>query len=425
MTGTTRGARGAVRRGRVVIASIAVGAASRATEEGSLGARDRRAQVLVAEDEPVMLRAIARVLGGAGYDVTLAPDGAEAIAVVRERAFDVIITDIEMPGADGITVLRAVRERDLDVPVVVVTGAPSLQTSIQALEEGALRYLVKPFDLGALLGVVAQAVRLHAMARVKRAALAALGTTATQPGDRAGLEVSFGRVLTSFWMAYQPIVRWSDRRVFAYEALLRSTEPTLPHPGAVLDAAERLGRLPDLGRAVRASAALALAGLSPETALFVNIHPRDLADDALFDAASPLARGVGRVVLEVTERSVLDEVRDVRERVARLRALGFRIALDDLGAGYAGLTSFAQLEPEVVKLDMALVRDVHRVPTKRRLVRAMLDLCREMGILVVAEGVETVDERDALVDLGCDLLQGYHFARPGPPFPGVDWGPRG
>ena len=91
--------------------------------------------------------------------------------------------------------------------------------------------------------------------------------------------------------------------------------------------------------------------------------------------------------------------------------------VDDLGAGYAGLTSFAQLEPEVVKLDMSLVRGVHAQPTKQTLVRTMIAMCHELGMQVVAEGIETPQERDAIVEAGCDLLQGYFFARPGPAFP--------
>jgi EAL domain-containing protein (putative c-di-GMP-specific phosphodiesterase class I) len=126
-------------------------------------------------------------------------------------------------------------------------------------------------------------------------------------------------------------------------------------------------------------------------------------------------------VLEVTERATLDDVPDVRERVARLRALGFRIAIDDLGAGYAGLSSFASLEPDVVKLDMSLVRHAHQHDTKRKLIQSITTLCRDMHMQVVAEGVETSDERDVLIECGCDLLQGYLFAKPGAPFPGVAW----
>jgi EAL domain-containing protein (putative c-di-GMP-specific phosphodiesterase class I) len=107
----------------------------------------------------------------------------------------------------------------------------------------------------------------------------------------------------------------------------------------------------------------------------------------------------------------------VRERIARLREMGFRIAIDDIGAGYSGLNSFAMVQPDIVKLDITLVRGVDNDPVKRKLVRLLGDLCRDLGILVVAEGVETPDERDTLVELGCDLLQGYLFARPGAPFP--------
>jgi EAL domain-containing protein (putative c-di-GMP-specific phosphodiesterase class I) len=218
-------------------------------------------------------------------------------------------------------------------------------------------------------------------------------------------------------MAYQPIISWSRREVFGYEALLRSREPSLPHPGAILDAAERLDRLHDLGRAIRMRAAEPAAHMPEGAMLFVNLHTQDLLDGDLFEVDRPLARIAQNVVLEITERASLLHVRDVQTRIARLREMGFRIAVDDLGAGYAGLTSFAQLEPEVVKLDMSLVRGVHAQPTKLTLVRTMVSMCRELGMQVVAEGIETPQERDAMVNAGCDLLQGYLFAKPGPAFP--------
>jgi EAL domain-containing protein (putative c-di-GMP-specific phosphodiesterase class I) len=104
-----------------------------------------------------------------------------------------------------------------------------------------------------------------------------------------------------------------------------------------------------------------------------------------------------------------------------LRAVGFRIAIDDLGAGYAGLTSFALLEPEIVKIDMTLTRGIDQSPVKQKLVRSMSTLCREMGMTIVTEGVETRDERDTLLAIGCDLLQGYLFARPAKGFPKPAW----
>jgi EAL domain-containing protein (putative c-di-GMP-specific phosphodiesterase class I) len=155
--------------------------------------------------------------------------------------------------------------------------------------------------------------------------------------------------------------------------------------------------------------------------MFVNLHTRDLLDESLYAAESPLSRHASRVVLELTERAALEEIPGAADRVARLRAMGFRIAVDDLGAGYAGLTTFAQLEPDVVKFDMSLVRDVDTHATKRKLIRAMSALFGELGMTVIAEGVETAAERDTLVAAGCELFQGYLFARPGRPFPAVTW----
>src|SRR5690606_21718759 len=98
--------------------------------------------------------------------------------------------------------------------------------------------------------------------------------------------------------------------------------------------------------------------------------------------------------------------------VPALRDRGYRLAVDDLGAGYAGLTSFAQLEPAVAKLDMSLVRGVDQHPVKQRIVAGMVQLCRDMGTEVVVEGVETEAERDTLLACGCDWMQGYLFGRP-------------
>src|SRR6185503_3099991 len=110
-------------------------------------------------------------------------------------------------------------------------------------------------------------------------------------------------------------------------------------------------------------------------------------------------------------------IRDIRERLVELRRLGYRIALDDLGAGYAGLSSFALLEPEFVKLDMTLTRNLDSDTTKQTLVRTMAAMCKELGMSVVAEGIETEAERDEVERAGCDLMQGYLFARPGDAFP--------
>lgn len=379
-----------------------------------------RGRLLLVDDDPHALRGMARLLRAHGFEVSTATNGHDAARLVVEQSFDVILSDIAMPGMDGIQLLREVRTHDLRVPVVLITGEPAVSTAIQALEYGAFHYLTKPVRYEDITSVADKALRMHRMARVEQEAAEFLGTGSLKATDRAGLEASFQRALDTLWMAYHPIVHAGRQSVFGHEALLRSNEPALPHPGAVIEAAEKLECLDTLGRTIRDRAAEPIAAGGPGV-LFVNLHTRDLLDPTLTSTESPLSKIARRVVLEITERASLDSVKDVRSRVAALREMGFRIAVDDLGAGYAGLTSFALLEPEIVKLDMTLVRDVHVNSTKQKLIRSMTSLSKDMGMMVVGEGVETQDECDALVDLGCDLLQGFLFARPGRAFPEVKW----
>ena len=377
--------------------------------------------LLVVDDDPTLLRSVSRMLTQRGYAVTTASNGQFAVDLVHRHQFDAILSDIAMPQMDGIELLRNVRQHDLLVQVILITGAPAIDTAVQALEYGALHYLTKPVSNDELASVVERAVGLYRLARVKQQAMDLMGTGGAMATDRAGLEASLARCLDSLWIAYQPIVDVSARTVTGFEALLRSQEPSLPHPGAVLDAAERLDALPRLGRTIRTKIGEDATRVPPGALLFVNLHVQDLLDPELYSPEAPLSKIADRVVLEITERSSLDVVRDAKQRIATLREMGFRIAVDDLGAGYAGLTSFALLEPEFVKLDMTLVRDIGSNPTRQKVIRSMTSLAHEMRMLVVAEGVETPEEASVLLGLDCDLLQGFLLSKPSRPFPEPTW----
>ncbi|HEU0030218.1 MAG TPA: EAL domain-containing protein [Kofleriaceae bacterium] len=231
------------------------------------------------------------------------------------------------------------------------------------------------------------------------------------------LETKLDRCLASLHMHFQPIVHAGTRERFGYEALLRCKDKALPHPGAILDAAERLERIPALGRAIRAHTAKVIAESPPARGVvFINLHLLDLFDKQLTSPFSPLAKVASRVVLEITERTSLDGQDDLRYRVAELRELGFRIAIDDLGGGHARMQTFTPLDTDFVKLDMSLVRDVDKHAMKQRLIGSITELCRKQGTKIVAEGIETEAELRVLVELGCDLLQGYFIAKPAAPF---------
>jgi EAL domain-containing protein (putative c-di-GMP-specific phosphodiesterase class I) len=333
----------------------------------------------------------------------------------------VIVTDVRMPTLGGLDLLRAVRAHDLDVPIVLMTGKPDFDSAHAAVEYGAFRYVVKPFEPRALVEVVEHATTFARVARLRREASMIAGETDRQLGDRASVEARFDKALAGLYMAYQPIVECDTERVVAYEALVRSDEPTLSSAPGLLDAAQRIGRAEELGRVIRARVAAA-AGHAPMDALLcVNIGAAELADEELYDPKSPLSRIAHRVVLEITERMTFDRVDRLSARRYRLGELGYRIAIDDLGAGYAGLATFSRLEPELVKLDVSLVRDVDKRPRKLRLIEGMTALCSRLKMRVVAEGVETRAELEALAHAGVDLCQGHLFGHPERAFGAPAW----
>jgi EAL domain-containing protein (putative c-di-GMP-specific phosphodiesterase class I) len=370
--------------------------------------------VLLVDDESSLRRVLLRAFTGAGLVATGAGSAEEALAVLATgKTFDAIVTDLQLPGIQGIEFLRRVRERDLDVPIIILTGNPSFDSAVAAIQYGGFRYLKKPIDLDELVRTAREACAMHRLATLKRGALELCEAEGWLIGDRAGLEAHFDQALDALWIANQPIVQWPDQAVFGYEALVRSAHPALSNPALLFDAAERLGRVPDLGRRIRRAIAESMQTAPADAVIFANLHALDLSDDDLFDKSTAFSGSARSIVLEITERCSLDRVSDVRARIGRLRQLGFRIAVDDLGAGYAGLSSFSQLEPDIAKLDMSLVRGIDTSSRKASLVRTMIAVCRqELDTLVVCEGVETTAERDTLEGLGAHLLQGYLFARP-------------
>jgi EAL domain-containing protein (putative c-di-GMP-specific phosphodiesterase class I) len=373
-----------------------------------------RKRVLLVDDDAALLAMFARVLGAAGYEPVQSSSGKDALEKLTRSPIDGVVTDLAMPGMSGLEFVQHVRTRDPELPIIVLTGAPAFDSAVRSIDFGVFRYVMKPIEPNELVRAVSDAVHTRALAKARKAAF----DETTRPAGTEDLAV-LERALASVWLAVQPIVYQARCGVVAYEALLRTHDQTLRDPGAVLSAAERLGQLPAVGRAVRARAAELMPRMPVDTQLFMNLHPVDLLDELLFQRSEGLSAFADRIVLEITERSSLEHIPDVRSRVNALKRLGYKIALDDMGAGYAGLTSFAVLQPQFVKIDLSLVRDVDRDPIKQTLVRTLVGLARELRIEVIAEGVETMGERECLSGLGVELMQGYLFARPGPPFPRV------
>lgn len=370
------------------------------------------ARVLVVDDDPVSRRALQRSLKRAGWPVVVAEGGDHACEMLARHDVDAVVTDVSMPVMDGLRLLERIQERDEELPVILITGKPSLNTVMRAMERRAFGFLAKPCDPDQLKDYVRRALAFRNEARNRGAALRYLRQ---QDEQLVELRRDFESALDKLVVHYQPIVHYPTRSIMGYEALIRSDEPALRFPNLLFDAAHRLEQLDELGRRIRRLAVAGFAHAPSDWRLFVNLTAQDLHDPDLYDPDAPLSKMSERVVLEISEQARVGD--DVAVSLRRLRAMGFRAAVDDLGAGYAGLNSVALLEPEVIKLDMALVRDIHESVIKQRLVRSLVVLARDMGMEVIGEGVEVDAERHALAELGCDVLQGYFIARPGPELP--------
>jgi EAL domain-containing protein (putative c-di-GMP-specific phosphodiesterase class I)/CheY-like chemotaxis protein len=380
----------------------------------STASKQHLGRVLVVDDDAAIRRVCERVLGFEGWTVVVAENGRAAIAELEHAKvpFDCVLSDVNMPELDGFGLVKELRARDNDLPVLLMTGDPTLDSAVQAIDQGAISYITKPFDHEVLAAAVARAARVHGVQRMRRRAESyAREIYGGSIPDRLALEARFTNALQLSWMAFQPIVQISTRSIFAYEALLRTDEESMRRPDIFIATGERLDRIRQIGRTVRGAVAAAVQQAPPDVLIFVNVHGLELTDEELYSATSARAGHAQRVVLEITERTSVDPTVG-SARVAMLRRLGYRVAVDDLGAGYAALGALASLEPEVVKLDMSLIRDLDRHTNKRRIVAAIANLCRELGSKVIAEGVETVEEKDACVEAGIDLLQGYLFAKP-------------
>jgi len=217
----------------------------------------------------------------------------------------------------------------------------------------------------------------------------------------------------SFTFAFQPIVDANAREVFSHEALIRglSNEPAYRILGQV--PADRLlefdqkARIEAIGLAVR---------LGIVSRLNLNFMPQSLHSRAsiltTLEAADRFHLPIDRLILEVTEGAVIDDQAQFAEVINEYRGLGLKVAIDDFGAGYSGLNLLTDFQPDQIKLDMKLVRGIEHHGPRQAIVHAIDQVCRDLGIDVIAEGVETVEEYAWLTNAGVRLFQGYLFAKP-------------
>ncbi|GAC1358940.1 MAG: EAL domain-containing protein [Acidobacteriaceae bacterium] len=216
-------------------------------------------------------------------------------------------------------------------------------------------------------------------------------------------------------MAFQPIVDLQTSRVTAYEALVRGNgnEPA----SSVLHALRPSARIDRACRLTAIEVASSLGLLETGADLCINVNPRVACNDPAsipqtIAAADRAGLPLSRLVLEITEVERLRDPRRLQDLLGPFRDLGLRIAIDDFGAGFAGLSLLAAFHPDLLKIDIALTRKLHERRASRVIVGSVARICEELDIQLIAEGVEEAGQVGALQDLGIRYMQGHHFAAP-------------
>ena len=227
-----------------------------------------------------------------------------------------------------------------------------------------------------------------------------------------------------FTMAFQPIVDLRTRTVFAYEALIRGIDGT--------GAEAMLAQVNEDNRYVfdqscRVKAVELAARLAIPCYVSINFLPNAVYQAATciratLEAAQRFHFPTGQLIFEITEHEELVDKEHLKSIIGEYKRQGFKTAIDDFGAGYSGLNLLAEFQPDIIKLDMALVREIDHDPVRQAIVQGTLGVCRALAIEVIAEGVETAGELALLQSMGIHLFQGFLFARPGfEQLPAVQW----
>lgn len=242
-----------------------------------------------------------------------------------------------------------------------------------------------------------------------------------QPIDGSTLHSELEHILhqQAVTSVYQPIISLKDGTVFGYEALTRGPEGSPLHsPLRLFAAAESEGLLYPLDRLARAKAIQGALSRTEEEMLFLNLSA-EILNDPQFEPGRTLElleqRGLtpGNVVFEITERSSIEDFDAAKTILDHYRQQGYRIAIDDAGAGYSSLQAIAELQPDFIKIDRSIIKDIHRHKTKEYILETMLSFAEKLGIHLIAEGIESAEELMKLTRMGVHFGQGFLLGRPG------------
>jgi len=377
--------------------------------------------VLVADDEPALRGALAELFAHEEHVLLVgaAADADEAIELAARERPDVALVDVKMPAGGGPRAAREIARLSPATRVIALSAFEDRPTVLEMLRAGAVGYLVKGTPADEILSSIHRVAEggtslsaevvggiVHELSsQLRRDEIERVAEESRRDEIRRFLA---GEGLT---MAYQPIVDLETRAVVGLEALARFRSIPLRPPDEWFAEAVAL----ELGIqlelvAIRQSLA-ALDHIPDGIYLSVNCSHRAACSP---DMVKTLEAVADRVVVEITEHEPVDDYDALLTSLGTLRAMGVRLAIDDAGAGYASLRHTLQLSPDIVKVDISLTRQIDADRGRRALASALISFADEMGMTIVAEGIETEPELRTLRELGVRYGQGYFLAEPGP-----------
>ncbi|RFF28379.1 MULTISPECIES: EAL domain-containing protein [unclassified Wenzhouxiangella] len=385
-------------------------------------------RLLVAEDHDFQRRMIVEMLRNLGAaEIHEAACGTEALETLDrvDQAVDIIISDLDMPGMDGMELLRHLGESGCPASLIIASSMDrSLVRTVLSMAGAYNINLLGAIDKPPAPESLARLIASHDPDRNVRARSRPRGLAFSLDEVRTGLEQE------QFEPFFQPKIALATGAVTGLEALARWRHPEhgVVSPYAFIETIEENGLVGKLTRTMVDKATgwcRSWRDGGHDVSIAINVSIHSLANLGL---AERLTQDVVRqgleprhVTVEITETVAMTDVGKVLENLSRLRMKGFALAIDDYGTGYSSMQQLDRSAASELKIDRAFVTGAHRRESSRVILQSSLEMAARLGLVTVAEGVETQDEWDLLSEFGCDQAQGYMIARPMPAEEVGDW----
>ena len=365
-----------------------------------------KTHILIADGNKNFSEHITALLESHDYQVEVAHDGAIAFEKVNHYP-DLILLDRALPGLDGIEICQRVRsnKRLEHISIIMTVENHASMDKVEALGQGADDCIIKPVDNEELIARIEAVLRRNQVFR--------------QSQEKRGVLVTeLKKILTEELITpyFQPIYSMKTRLPYGMEALSRpNTNGLIDNAEFLFKTALILNMYSEVELLCWQKAVAKWNQVAGREKLFLNCTPYFIESGRLNeDFLNRLNLNLRNIVLEITERTAIQKQDVFLEELNMLRGLGVKIAVDDVGSGYASLDTVVEIKPDIVKIDRHLVRNLHKDELRYNIVRAVIKFCKQSKIMTVAEGIEFEEELDAVSELGVDAIQGFLVGKPSP-----------